>query len=98
VQIPEAGSVAQNRVVTNNHVVSGCTKAIQVRYPDGRPYTATISGQDATNDLVLLHTEMPNLSVATFRFQPLLGEAVAPMDFLIPASCLPILHREILPH
>src|SRR6516225_9644945 len=54
--------VAQNRVVTNNHVVSGCTKAIQVRYPDGRSYTATISGQDATNDLVLLHTEMPNLS------------------------------------
>src|SRR5262249_20047394 len=53
--------VAQNRVVTNNHVVSGCTRAIQVRYPDGRSYTATISGQDATNDLVLLHTEMPNL-------------------------------------
>src|SRR5215472_2327523 len=73
--------VAQNRVVTNNHVVSGCTKAIQVRYPDGRSYTATISGQDATNDLVLLHTEMPNLSVATFRFQPLLGEAVATYGF-----------------
>ena len=54
--------VALNRVVTNNHVVNGCTKAIQVRYPDGRSYTATISGQDATNDLVLLHTEMPNLS------------------------------------
>jgi S1-C subfamily serine protease len=73
--------VAQNRVVTNNHVVSGCTKAIQVRYPDGRSYTATISGQDATNDLVLLHTEMPNLSVASFRFQPLLGEAVATYGF-----------------
>ena len=54
--------VAPNRVVTNHHVVNGCTKAIQVRYPDGRSYTATISGQDATNDLVLLHTEMPNLS------------------------------------
>jgi serine protease Do len=73
--------VAQNRVVTNNHVVSGCTKAIQVRYPDGRSYTATISGQDTTNDLVLLHTEMPNLSVASFRFQPLLGEAVATYGF-----------------
>ena len=80
-QIPEAGSVAQNRVVTNNHVVSGCTKAIQVRYPDGRSFTATISGQDATNDLVLLDTEMPNLSVASFRFQPLLGEAVATYGF-----------------
>src|SRR6516225_9889321 len=75
--------VAQNRVVTNNHVVSGCTKAIQVRYPEGKSYTATISGQDATNDLVLLHTEMPNLSVVSFRFQPLplLGEAVATYGF-----------------
>jgi S1-C subfamily serine protease len=73
--------VAQNRVVTNNHVVSECTKAIQVRYPDGRSFTATISGQDATNDLALLHTEMPNLSVASFRFQPLLGEAVATYGF-----------------
>jgi S1-C subfamily serine protease len=73
--------VAQNRVVTNNHVVSGCTKAIQVRYPDGRSFTATISGQDATNDLALLHTGMPNLSVASFRFQPLLGEAVATYGF-----------------
>src|SRR5262245_34223398 len=31
--------------------------------------------------LVLLHTEMPNLSVASFRFQPLLGEAVATYGF-----------------
>ena len=44
--------VAPNRVVTNNHVVNGCTKAIQVRYPERASYTATISGQDATNDLV----------------------------------------------
>jgi serine protease Do len=73
--------VAPKRVVTNHHVVSGCTKDIQVRYPDGRSFTATISGQDATNDLVLLHTEMPNLSVASFRFQPLLGEAVATYGF-----------------
>jgi len=51
--------VAPNRVVTN---VSGCTKDIQVRYPNRRAYTATISGQDAINDLVLLHTDMDNLS------------------------------------
>src|SRR5262249_22829017 len=50
--------VAPNRVVTNNHVVSGCTKDIQVRYPNMEAYTATISSQDATNDLVLLHTNM----------------------------------------
>src|SRR5262249_39913148 len=88
-QLPEAevtisGSgffVAPNRVVTNNHGVRGCTKAIQVRYPERASYTATISGQDSTNDLLLLHTEMPNLSVASFRFQPLLGEAVATYGF-----------------
>ena len=73
--------VAPNRVVTNNHVVSGCTKDIQVRYPERASYTATISGQDATNDLVLLHTEMPHLSVASFRFQPVLGEPVATYGF-----------------
>src|SRR5262249_14029401 len=73
--------VAPNRVATNNHVVSGCTKAIQVRYPERTSYTATIPGQDATNDLVLLHTEMPHLSVVSFRFQPLLGEAVATYGF-----------------
>ena len=73
--------VGPNRVATNNHVVRGCTKPIQVRYPDRASYTATISGQDYTNDLVLLHTEMPNLSVASFRFQPLLGEAVATYGF-----------------
>ena len=44
-------------------------------------YTATSSGQDDKNDLVLLHTEMPNLSVASFRSQPLLGEAVATYGF-----------------
>jgi hypothetical protein len=38
--------VAPKRVVTNNHVVSGCTKDIQVRYPDRRPYTAILSGQE----------------------------------------------------
>jgi hypothetical protein len=73
--------VAPNRVVTNNHVVSGCTKDIQVRYPDGRPYTATISGQDPNNDLVLLQTDMDNLSIAVFRFWPRIGEQVASYGF-----------------
>jgi serine protease Do len=73
--------VAQNRVVTNNHVVSGCTKAIQVRSPDGRSFTATISGRDATNDLVLLHTNMDNLSTAAFRVRPRVGDPVATYGF-----------------
>jgi serine protease Do len=73
--------VAPKRVVTNNHVVSGCTKDIQVRYPDGRPYTATISGQDPNNDLVLLQSDMDNLSIAAFRFWPRIGEQVASYGF-----------------
>src|SRR5262249_53171073 len=73
--------VAPNRVVTNNHVVNGCTKDIQVRYPNGEAYTATISGQDATNDLVLLHTNMGNLSTATFYPRPRVGDQVASYGF-----------------
>jgi len=73
--------VAPNRVVTNNHVVSGCTKDIQVRYPDGRPYTATISGQDRNNDLVLLQTDMDNLSTAAFEPEPRVGDQVATYGF-----------------
>jgi serine protease Do len=73
--------VAPNRVVTNNHVVSGCTKDIQVLYPNRRAYTATISGQDATNDLVLLHTDMDNLSTATFYPRPRVGDQVASYGF-----------------
>jgi S1-C subfamily serine protease len=73
--------VAPNRVVTNNHVVSGCTKDIEVRYPNGQAYTATISGQDATNDLVLLHTNMSNLSTAAFYPRPRVGDQVATYGF-----------------
>ncbi len=73
--------VAPNRVVTNNHVVSGCTKDIQVRYPNRRAYTATISGQDATNDLVLLYTDMDNLSIAAFYPRPRVGDQVASYGF-----------------
>jgi S1-C subfamily serine protease len=73
--------VAPKRVLTNNHVVSGCTKAIQVRYPDRRPYTATLSGQDPNNDLVLLQTDMDNLSTAAFEPRPQVGDQVATYGF-----------------
>jgi serine protease Do len=73
--------VAPKRVVTNNHVVSGCTKDIQVRYPDGGPYTARISGQDPNNDLVLLQTDMDNRSTATFHPMPRVGDPVATYGF-----------------
>jgi serine protease Do len=73
--------VAPNRVVTNNHVVNGCTKGIQVLYPNRGVYPATISGQDATNDLVLLHTNMDNLSTAAFHPRPRVGDQVATYGF-----------------
>jgi serine protease Do len=73
--------VAPNLLVTNNHVTNGCKPPIQVRYGERRAYTATISGQDQTNDLVLLHTDMKNLGVASFRFRVRLGESVATYGF-----------------
>jgi S1-C subfamily serine protease len=73
--------VAPNFLLTNNHVVRACRSEIQVRYPDRRPYTATISGRDEINDLALLQTDMANQSVATFRLRARLGEPVAAYGF-----------------
>ena len=73
--------VAPNRVVTCNHVVDGCTKVIQVQYPSGGAYSATITDQDPANDLVLLHTDMDNLSTAAFHPRPRIGEQVVTYGF-----------------
>lgn len=73
--------VAPNLLVTNSHVVKECKNDIQVRYPDRKWYTATISGQDETNDLALLSTDMENLSVASFRLQARVGQSVAVFGF-----------------
>jgi S1-C subfamily serine protease len=73
--------IAPNRLVTSNHVVKECRNEIQVRYPDRRWYTATMSGQDEANDLALLHTDMENFSTASFRLQSRVGEQVAAYGF-----------------
>jgi serine protease Do len=73
--------VAPNLLVTNNHVVRECKTPIQVRYPERSSYKASISGQDNTNDLALLNTDMPSTAVAAFRFAPRLGEGVASYGF-----------------
>ena len=44
-------------------------------------HAATIYAQDNSNDLAILHTDMKSLAVASFRFQPRLGEAVATYGF-----------------
>jgi tetratricopeptide (TPR) repeat protein len=77
--------VAPHFVLTNNHVIRGCgSNVISVLYPDRKPEPAFISGQDDTNDLALLRTEAPNVSTATFRFAPRLGETVATYGFPFP--------------
>ena len=76
--------VAPSLLLTNNHVVRECKAPIQVRYPDRPWYPATPSGLDETNDLALLHTDMANLSAASFRFGPRLGESVASFGFPYP--------------
>ncbi len=73
--------VSPNVLLTNNHVVKDCRNTIKVRYPDSEAYAATISGQDPSNDLALLRTEMPGHSIAAFHLQPRLGEGVAAYGF-----------------
>jgi serine protease Do len=73
--------VAPNLLVTSNHVVKECGNTIEVRYPDRVWHTATIEGQDNTNDLALLRTDLENLSVASFRLRSRVGEPVAAYGF-----------------
>jgi serine protease Do len=73
--------VNPNLLITNNHVVSDCGQPIELRYPEQGSYRATLMGQDSTNDLALLHTDTASGSVASFGFQPRLGESVAAYGF-----------------
>jgi serine protease Do len=73
--------VAPHVLVTANHVVKECRSPIQVRYPEQPSHTATISGQDETNDLAVLLTGMDSLSVASLHVGPRLGEPVATYGF-----------------
>jgi S1-C subfamily serine protease len=74
--------VAPKQVLTNNHVIKDCRNTpIRVSYPERRPERAYIVGQDDTNDLALLQTDLSNVSVASFRFSVRLGETVAAYGF-----------------
>jgi S1-C subfamily serine protease len=74
--------VTAKEILTNNHVIKDCgSNPIMVSYPERRPERAYISGQDDTNDLVILHTELANASVASFRLALRLGEPVATYGF-----------------
>ena len=74
--------VAPRFVLTNHHVIKDCgNNPIQVSYPSGHPQSATIFGQDETNDLALLQTELTDNGIASLRFAPRLGEPVATYGF-----------------
>jgi hypothetical protein len=73
--------IGSNRLVTNYHVIKDCRTDVQVRYPEQTPYSAKMLGVDETNDLALLHTDMSNVSGASFRLGPRLGESVATYGF-----------------
>jgi S1-C subfamily serine protease len=81
---PSSGTgffVADGSVLTNYHVIKGCTRRISVAYPNHKPEDAYNAGIDETNDLALLRTKMPNRGTAEFRYQPKLGEPVAAYGF-----------------
>ena len=81
---PSSGTgffVADNYVLTNYHVIKGCTRGISVGYPNYRSEDAYGAGIDEINDLALLMTKMTNRGVAGFGFQPKLGEPVATYGF-----------------
>jgi serine protease Do len=73
--------VADGYVLTNYHVIKGCTRNISIAYPNYKPEDAYSAGVDETNDLALLKTKMPNRAIAGFRLQPKLGEQVATYGF-----------------
>lgn len=74
--------VSAGHILTNNHVVKDCgSRQIVVSYPERKPERAYIAGQDETNDLAILFTALPNLTVASFRLAPKLGEPVATYGF-----------------
>ena len=84
VSLGTAFFITPQYLLSNNHVVAECHGPIQVRYPDRPWFLATIAGRDERNDLALLRTEMKNLSSASFRYRPRLGESVAAYGFPYP--------------
>ncbi|WP_165644294.1 serine protease [Oharaeibacter diazotrophicus] len=71
--------VAQDAVVTNQHVVDGCS-SVTVSV-DGQPKPGTVIASDETNDLALVKTEARSKAVAHLRMGVRLGEDVAAFGF-----------------
>lgn len=58
--------VAARRIMTNHHVVDGCTE-MSARLPDGREIPANVLASDATRDLALLSTDTDPGPILPFR-------------------------------
>lgn len=71
---------ASGQVITNAHVVEGCTDA-RIRGRSVSEATAKIVARDSINDLALLITEHRNDKYASIRMAARLGEPVAAFGF-----------------
>jgi S1-C subfamily serine protease len=58
--------VAARRIMTNHHVIEGCTE-VAARLPDGQELPARVLASDATRDLALLSTEAEAGPILPFR-------------------------------
>ncbi len=58
--------VAARRIMTNHHVIEGCTE-VAARLADGRELPARVLASDATRDLALLSTEAEAGPILRFR-------------------------------
>ena len=73
--------VTKGYVVTNAHVVKGCTAMPKIKFPGYKPMDAGVKATDEGNDLALLETKLPTDAVPSFRFNIKLGEQVAAFGF-----------------
>lgn len=71
---------AQGHLVTNHHVIKGCT-AIEVRRTNSLVREASVLAEDPTNDLALLRVEGDTGAYASVRVETRLGEAVAAFGY-----------------
>jgi S1-C subfamily serine protease len=71
--------VASDRLLTNAHVVDGCSDVV-VRTGD-TTLKGTIVAKDSTNDLAIIRTDKPSSAVAKLRTGVRLGEEVSTYGF-----------------
>ncbi|MDQ6839777.1 MAG: trypsin-like peptidase domain-containing protein [Actinomycetota bacterium] len=88
-------------IVTDDHVVAGAT-SVQVAFADGTRMKATITAEDASIDIAVLHVDRRNLPPAHFeRRLPRVGEEAlamgSPLGFSqsVTAGIISGLHRQI---